>query len=259
MSDTNNDDRSAEIRVKSLAKALELLNCFAQQPEYGVTELATKMNLQKSNVHNILVTFKAMGYLEQNADTGKYTLGTQMLELTRAVGDRFTVRRVAMPFMQELANTTHERVYLAVPQKDMALYLEAAYPAQDFSLSRSLMGVKAEMYCTAIGKAMMAFLPEGEAEAYASKELKPYTEKTITSKARLLEELQTIRRQGYAIDDMEHEFGVKCVAKPLFDRSGKICAAISISGPSLRFEDDVIQNYAQRLTEAANTIQERLL
>lgn len=251
-------NRAADIRVKSLAKALDVLNCFIAQPEYGVTELANKMNLKKSNVHNILVTFTAMNYLEQNPVSGKYRLGIRVLELNRALGGRYTVRQVAIPFMQEISNTTRERVYLAIPRGDEVLYLEAAYPAADFSLSRSLLGVRAKMYCTALGKAMMAFLPAEEIEKHCQRPLQAFTQHTITSASALKEELEVTRARGYAIDNMEHEFGVKCVARPIFDHNGQVCAALSISGPSLRFADETIKTYAELLAKAAETIQTRL-
>lgn len=216
------------------------------------------MGLLKSNVHNILVTYKAMGYLEQSKHTGKYRLGPKILELNRSLGDRYTVRRLALPYMQEIANATRERVYLAVPQEDEVLYLEAVHPAEDFSLSRSLLGVRAKMYCTGLGKAMMAHLPVADVQHYLAEPLESFTQNTITNAQQLMQQFEEIRQNGYAIDNMEHEFGVKCVAIPLFDHTKQVCAAISISGPSPRFDDDTIQNHVLRLNKAAKSIQEQL-
>lgn len=250
---------SATIKLKSLAKATDVLNCFIERPEWGVTELGEKLGLNKSNVHNILTTYKALGYLEQDRKTGKYHLGLRIFDLSRALGDRFTVRKVSTPFLQEMANQTNQRVYLAIPRDDEALYLEAVYPAHDFSLFRSLMGVRAKMYCTSIGKAMMAWLPSELAREYASRPLAAYTENTITDRDTLLAELDLVRRNGYAVDNMEHEYGIKCVGVPVLDRDGAIVAAISISGPvSPQFDESRVLQYAELLKTNVRKIQERI-
>ena len=88
-----------EIKVKSLQKALVILNCFVKKPRLGVTEISEMLDLNKSNVHNILTTFQAMSYLEQDAESGKYQLGLGILELCQSVGDRFNIRKVMMPYM----------------------------------------------------------------------------------------------------------------------------------------------------------------
>lgn len=246
------------VKVKSLGKALDILNHFTEYSELGVTELANIMDLSKSNIHNILSTFQAYGYLEQDQNTDKYRLGTQIMELYRTLGDRYSIRQIALPFMQDIANITKERVYLGVPQDNEVLYLEAAYPAEIFSLSRSLLGVRAPMYCTGVGKAMLAFFSEPEVDRYLQRELKPYTQNTIIDATSLKEELAKIRTTGYSTDNMEHEFGVKCVAMPILDRRGVVCAAISINGPSLRFEDEIIEKHATVLKENIKVIEGRI-
>lgn len=247
------------IKVKSLAKAIDVLGCFIEQPEWGVTELSGRLSLHKSNVHNILATYETLGYLEQEPATGKYRLGLKIFELSRALGDRFTVRQVAIPFLQELANETQMRVYLAIPREDEALYLEAAYPADDYSLFRSLMGVRAKMYCTSIGKAMLAYLPPALQREYAARPLLPFTENTITSPECLHEELARVRACGYAVDNMEHEYGIKCVGVPVFERSGAVIAAISISGVySPQYDDARVERFAALLKAKARLIQERI-
>ena len=233
-----------EGKMKSLQKAVEVLNCFTVKPFLGVTEISEMLGLYKSNVHNILSTFKSMNYLEQDEGTGKYRLGVGIFDLSRALGDRFAITKIAMPYMQEIANITGMRVYLAVPHSDEVIYLEAMYPADSVNLMRSLLGERAKMYCTGIGKAIMANLPEEEIEEYSGRELVPFTENTITEKEALKAELKKIKLRGYAIDNMEHEFGVKCVAIPIFDKYGKVCAAISISGPSLGYDEKRMEEVA---------------
>ncbi|PHV70235.1 transcriptional regulator [Sporanaerobium hydrogeniformans] len=249
---------NGEIKVKSLQKAIEVLNCFTKKNSLGVTEISSMLGLYKSNVHSILTTYKSMDYLEQDEESGKYRLGLGIFSLCRALGDRFSIKQVAMPYLQEIANLTNERVYLAIPNEDEVIYLEAMYPAESVNLMRTIMGESAKMYCTGIGKAILAHLPIDEIEEYISRELVAYTEMTITDKDKLKEELQLIRVRGYAIDNMEHEYGIKCIAMPIFNRQGKVEASISISGPSLRFENERIEELAQILGKYIKKIQERL-
>ena len=248
----------SEVKVKSLQKALEILNCFIGKPSLGITEIASMLDLNKSNVHSILSTFKAMDYLEQDPESGRYHLGIGVFSLCRALGDRFSITQVAKPYLQELSNMTNERVYLAIPNEDHVIYLDAMYPTESANLMRTIMGEQAKMYCTGLGKAMLAFLPKEQREEYAGRQLEPFTENTITDKDVLLRELDITRARGYAIDDMEHEFGVRCVAMPILNRQGTVEAAVSISGPSPRFSDERIPELAEMLQKTIRRIERRL-
>lgn len=247
-----------EVKVKSLQKAIEVLNCFTRKPNLGVTEISEQLGLYKSNVHNILNTYKAMGYLEQDAETGKYRLGIGIFDLSRALGDRFTLTKIAMPYMQELANITNKNVYLAVPRMDEVLYLDATYPTDATYLMRSLLGERAKMYCTGLGKAMLSGMNYEQIEACISADMRPYTENTITDREQLLDELQLTKVRGYAVDNMEHEFGIKCVALPIFDNRRQVVAAISVSGASVQFTDEKIVEIAELIKKYVKLIESRI-
>lgn len=219
-----------EIKVKSLQKAIEVLNCFIEKQNLGITEISEKLGLYKSNVHNILSTYKAMGYVSQNPDTGLYSLDVGIFQLSRALGMQYKIVKVALPYMQELANEVQENIFLAIPREDNALYLEATYPIGHTGMIRQMLGYEAKMYCTGIGKAMLAYLPQKTQEEYASRSLKAFTENTITDREKLLKELQKTRIRGYAVDNMEHEFGVKCFAIPILDADEQVIAALSVTG-----------------------------
>ena len=247
-----------EIKVKSLQKALDILNCFTKKSSWGVTELSEYLDLNKSNVHSLLSTFTAMEYLRQDEETGKYRLGMAIYTLCHALGDELIVGNIALPYMQELSNWSGERVYLGVPHGDEVIYVNSTYPEEAFSLMRTIMGERARMYCTGLGKAMMAYLPEKEVEEYLKREFPACTDYTITEAEKLREELILTRKRGYAIDNMEHEFGVKCVAMPIFNQQHQVEAAISVSGPSLRFEEEKIQKIAEKLKDTVRKIERRL-
>ena len=237
----------SEVKVKSLQKALEILNCFTRKSSWGVTEISELLDLNKSNVHNILSTFKAMNYLDQDPESGKYKLGLSVYSLCYSLGESLSIGSIAAPYLQELADFAKERVYLAIPHEDEIIYVNSAYPKADIGLMRAIIGEHAKMHCTGLGKAMLAFLPAEQQQTYLSKPLQPYTEYTIIDKGRLQAELEEIRRQGYAVDNMEHEFGIKCVAMPILGRNRQVAAAVSISGPSLRFDEEKIEVLVREL------------
>lgn len=248
-----------DIKVKSLQKALEILNYFTEKPLLGVTEISEHFGLYKSTVHNILSTLKAMEYLEQDEQSGKYRLGIQVFNLSKAMADTYSITKIAMPYMQEIANQTNERVYLAVPYRDEVLYLEAMYPEAAVELMRSILGERAKMYCTGLGKAMLAYMGEQKIREYLdTHEFEAFTDKSITDKGIFYQELVCTRQRGYAVDDMEHEFGIKCIAMPIFDRSRKVYAAVSISGIATHFTEENIDKWAMLLKKYVSKIESRL-
>ena len=245
----------AEVKVKSLQKALEILNCFTKKSSWGVTEISKQLDLNKSNVHNILTTFKAMGYLDQDDESGRYKLGLSVYSLCYSLGQNLSIGSVAAPYLQELADMAGERVYLAIPHEQEILYVTSAYPKTSIDLMRPIMGEHAQMHCTGLGKAMLAYLPEEKQRAYAARKLESYTDYTITDGDALMKELRETRQRGYAIDNMEHEFGVKCVAVPVLGRNGQVVAGVSITGPPLRFYDERIQSLAKELQNKIRELQ----
>lgn len=162
---------------------------------------------------------------------------------------------MAAPYLQELADMAGERVYLAIPHEQEILYVTSAYPKTSIDLMRPIMGEHAQMHCTGLGKAMLAYLPEEKQRAYAARKLESYTDYTITDGDALMKELRETRQRGYAIDNMEHEFGVKCVAVPVLGRNGQVVAGVSITGPSLRFYDERIQSLAKELQNKIRELQ----
>ena len=154
--------REGEVKVKSLQKAMEVLECFIQKQPLGVTEISEKLGLYKSNVHNILMTFTALGYLTQDDETGKFHLGVSVMTLSRAFREGLDITRVAVPFMREIANEAGELVYLTIPREDSVVYLEGVSPDNQRMVSKSVAGEFCKMYCTSVGKAMLANMTKEE-------------------------------------------------------------------------------------------------
>lgn len=247
-----------EVKVKSLQKALEILNCFTEKQPLGVTEISDKLELYKSNVHNILTTFTAMDYLEQDEETGKYKLGIGVFNLCRAIGDNYNILSIALPYMREIVKQVGEIAYLAVPYEDEVIYLDAVYPSETLRPLRSLMGERNKMYCTSVGKAMLANLPQELVDEFITKPKEQRTKNTITDSEELRKELQLTKERGYAFDNMELEYGIKCVGVPIFNRKGGLEGAMSISGPSLRLESQRVKEVSEILKGYAREIQKKL-
>lgn len=249
---------SNDIKVKSLYKALKVLECFTtDNPELGITEISEQLGLYKSNVYYIVDTFVKMGYIEQNPENGKYKLGIKLLEIGHVISSNISFRKAIVPYMQELADTTNEMVYLAIPREEEVLYLDSACPKNQI-FTKPMLGAKAPLYCTGIGKAMLAFLPDEVVNVVVAKGFVKYTDHTITDRESLSRELSEIRNRGYSIDQMEHQFGIKCVGMPIRDKKRRVIAGLSISGPSLRFDDEKIKEHAVRLFHVVTAVEENL-
>lgn len=248
------EKNTKQIKVKSLYKALQILLYFTEgAEELGVTELAEKSGVLKSTVSNIMSTYEVCGMVERNPKTNKFRLGIKILELSNQFYYNNDIRKVIRPYMEKVAEETRETVYLAVFYGEEIIYLDATFPADSIG-NRNMAGVKAPAYCTGIGKALLAYEQDHVIEAIIAKGLTSFTEHTITEPDALKEELAHIRGRGYSVDNMEHEFGVRCVAVPVKSYDGTIRAAISVSGPSLRFQDDRIEELAILLKQAAEAV-----
>lgn len=249
------DNKDNESKVKSLVKAMRVLECFSvEQPELGVSQLAQMTGLYKSTVHNILSTFRDMGYILFNAQTSKYSLGLGLLHFSYVINTQMEIGKVFLPFLHEIANETGELCYFGVPDGKDVLYIESASP--NGTSVRYIRGEKAPLYCTGIGKAMLAFLPNPQ--EHIPDKMTSFTEHTLVNKDLLLQDLEEIRRRGFSIDNMEHEFGVKCVAVPVFDHTKRLIAAISVSAPSLRIADDDMPKIADKIEKIIAPVQGRL-
>lgn len=254
MINTENND----VKVKSLFKALKVLECFTEEkPELGVTEISETMGIFKSNVFNILSTFEAAGYIVKNQENNKYRLGLKILELAYVVNSNIDFRKSLLPYLQEISQHANEVVYLGIPHGDEVVYLDMVLPRNTIP-PKWIMGENAPLYSTAIGKAMLAYFPDHKVKQIIDKELVKITENTITDKAMLYEEIEKTRQRGYAIDNMENEYGIKCIGKAILDRKGQVIAGISISGPSLRFTDDKIRFFNTLLNKYIGQVSERI-
>lgn len=241
--------------VKSLVRALQVLECFSvEQPELGPSDISRKLSMQKSTVYNILSTFQKCGYLYKNVQTGKYSLGLKVLHLGYIVNSHQGLRDIFLPYLNRIAQETHEVCYFGILNDNEVLYIESAYPSGQ-QQTRNILGERAPLYCTGLGKAMLANLPEEDRERILAKPMRDFTGCTLHDPAILRHNLEEVRLNGYAVDNMEHEFGIRCVAVPVFNSAGKVFSAVSVSGPSPRFDPETLINDARIIHEILQPLQ----
>ena len=244
-----------EYGVKSLARAMRVLECFSvKEPELGISEIAKRLGMQKSTIYNILSTFQKTGYINQNSKTNKYYLGVKILHLGYIVNHHMGLRDIFLPHLARIAEETREVCYFGILDNDEVLYIESAYPSSQ-QQTRNILGERAPLYCTGLGKAMLAFLPPERSDEILKSAMEKYTSFTICDADVMRSHLEEIRLSGYAVDNMEHEFGVRCVAVPVFNAADEVFAAVSVSGPSLRFDQATVANDARIIAEEIASLQ----
>lgn len=231
-------------KIKSLQRSLTILECFTiEEPELGITDISKKLDMHKSTVFNIINTFEEAGYLEQNQLTSKYRLGLKVMHLGYGIFATNDIRLTLKPYLQDISTKTGESVYLGLLVDQEIFYLDTVFPTA-FQGAHNIIGLKVPLYCTGIGKALLATLDDETVAIILEKPMDKYTPHTITDAGILWEEIAIIRKQGYSIDNMEHEYGIKCVGIAIRNIRNEAVCALSISGPSLRFDDEKIIEYS---------------
>ncbi len=232
----------AEYIIQAVSHALDLLEQFhGDVDELGVTELSKRLKLHKNNVFRLLATLESRGYIEQNRATENYRLGLKSLELGQTFIKQMGLLRQAKPILEKLVTECNETSYVAIFKEGYIVYLDVVETDLTVRVV-SRVGSRLPAYCTAAGKIHLAFMSDEEIEAVLPPgELKQYSANTLTDREALKRELRQIAEQGYAIDNEELDAGVRCVAVPIRDYTRRIVGAVSISGPSMRLNDDRIQ------------------
>lgn len=240
--------------VRVLDRAMQVLSCFDDKnPERGVSEVAQILGLHKATVHRIMVTLLNGGYLERASDGEKYRLGIHLAEMGLIAVRRLDFRREAIPHMHALQERFGENCDLSIFSRGEVLYLEVVQSRHALRIA-ARPGQRLPAYCTASGKVFLAFLPSGEVDALLSEPLIRHTEKTITSRERLVEELEKVRARGYAYDDGEYEVGVRAVAAPIRNSSDRVIAVLGVPGPATRMDAERAAEIADALIAAADDV-----
>ncbi|MBE3596737.1 MAG: IclR family transcriptional regulator [Hydrogenibacillus sp.] len=247
-----------ETPVKSLERAFRLAEAVGQAKDGAtVTGLAEALALPKSTVHRLLSAFVQLGYMEQDEQSGRYRLTAKWLSLvTRFLAD-LDVRQAARRSLEALAEETGEVVHLVVLNDGEAVYIDKVEGKETIRM-HSRIGHRAPVHCTAVGKTLLAYRSEDDIRTILRKHgLARHTPNTITDAQALIAHLAEVRQNGVAFDHEENEPGISCVAAPIFDHTGAVAAALSISGPTERMRPRLAA-LADRVREAGAAISARL-
>ncbi len=238
-------------------KTLNILELVARNAQGStLVEIARGVGMPKTTAYRILEILAAREYVEWDADSQKYTLGLKALEIgvSGLVGQ--DIVEVAIPYLQELSSVTGETSFLGVYNNGDIVYLYKAEGTGSIQTTAQL-GSRRPAYCTALGKVILANLPVEDADRVLKKKLTRFTAGTVVDRVRLYEEFAEARSSGYAIDDGGIEVGLYCLAVPVYNYTGAVIGAISISGPSPRMLEQR-DRMVDALTNAGDIISRRL-
>ena len=221
-------DDSPSVAVE---RALTILESIAHAPEgLSNAEISRKLQIPKSSASYILRTLETQGYLNRDANSGKYRVGLKILSLSRGALSGIDVREVALPIMRHLVEKTGLTCHLAILDGPEAVYIEKVEPP-GFIRMDTWVGRRMRVHATSVGKSLVAYVPQDRLEKIvAERAMEKRTPKTITTLPRLLKELEKVRTQGYAVDDEENNLGARCVGAPVFNQQGAIEASVGLSG-----------------------------
>lgn len=230
--------------VQSVARIFSIVETLAAHPQgMNLQAVAEETKLAKSTVHRLLSSLIQLGYALQDGVTGQYRLTLRLFELSSAAVSEMNVLSTAKPYLDRLAARTGEAIHLVIRDGTDVVYLYKAEAGGMHMGSR--IGLRSPMYCTGVGKAIMATLSAGEVEQiWKSSHHKACTPHTITRYADLLAQLEKIRARGWAVDDEENELGIRCVALALPGAGGRADAAFSISSLAPNMSDERMEKLA---------------
>lgn len=242
-----------EPNIQSVSRAAQILKCFETQHQMTLTEIGKAVGLHKSTAYGIVTTLKNEGFLAKDESTGYYRLGMGLYHLASCF--EIDLRKISMPYINELCSLTGETVNLVVPDDDQVVYIEKCESNHSIRISTSI-GTRLPMYCTAVGKAILAAYNNEEfvSNILDRTERAQYTGNTLVDKAAIMEELTYIRQRGYSIDNEELEEGLICIAAPILNAIGFPIAAVSCSGPILRMSEENMAHIAQEVIRTAGKI-----
>jgi len=236
---SHNVNKRPYYKINSVEKTMKILELLAEKGELSVSEAATHLDLNRSTCHRFLVTLRELGYVVQNT-LSRYRLSFRIFQLGNKVANRVQVRRIAYPYLQELSNLFNETINLGYWDNNEIIHLEKIDSTEILRIDPRI-GSRVPAHCTSLGKAILAYLPEEELNAFLkSMPLKAITSHTITTKEKLVQELEKIRKQGFATDSEELCIGLRCVASPVFDYKNYPSYSVSVAGPSSRMTKEKI-------------------
>ena len=242
--------------VQSVDRVLDILEMLSSAPQgMNLSDLAEATHLHISTTHRLVGALVDRGYARKDKNSGKYRLTLRLYEVSRRVSTVLGMLSVSERFLEELSNFSREAVHLVERSGNEVMYLYKFEPFQHVINLSSHVGSRGPMYCTGVGKSILAQLPAKDVEDFwKTTDIQRFTPTTITDLEAMKRELALIRSRGYAIDDEEHDAGIRCLAAPIFNWEGVPIGAVSISAPPSRMTEATVQRLYPRLLETTAEI-----
>jgi IclR family transcriptional regulator, KDG regulon repressor len=243
--------------VNAVFRTMSLLEFLATHPGLGLAEIARGVNLNKSTVFRFLNTLCELGYVYKDPYTEKFELSLKLYGVLPPIARELDIKKYALTGMERLAELTGETIHLAAIEQGHLVYLHKIESRKSLRVvaMHSAIGKSAPLYCTGVGKSLMAWQPAQTVSSYLENlDFIQYTEHTIQNRHQLEQEFKTIRTIGYSVDNEEHEVGVRCIAAPIFALHGNIVAAMSISGPTVRMTDSYMAELSKLIIQTCKEV-----
>jgi DNA-binding IclR family transcriptional regulator len=251
------DEKKPYYKIASLEKGLKIIELLSDNGSLSVSEVAKRLNQNRSASHRFLATLKELGYVIQDSNA-RYKLSLKMFELGNKISDVKAIRSISRPYMHELVTKYHETVNLGHLEYTDVTTIETVSSKEAIKFD-SVIGERSPAHTLAMGKAMMAYMSQEEKNRCLDNiKFLALTKKTITSRAKFEKELNIVHGQGYAIDDEEWAIGLRCVATPIFNFEAHSDYAISISGPLQRMTSEKIHLICEDLKHICQLISKKL-
>ncbi len=245
--------------VPALERGLAVLELVAKSRN-GLTfsQVSRYFDFPKSSIHCLLVTLERLGYLQRLESTGRFVAGLNLVRIATVASHGITLRQKAGPLLTELAQSTGLTAHMAVMENNEALLIAKVEPSGTRPVA-TWVGKRIDYHCTSLGKALIAWMSDEEVRRIVrERRMLRHNENTIFTFAGLKESLMATRAAGYAVDDEEEEIGIRCVGAPVLGVSGKVEAAVSVSGTVEQIRTEHIPRMGALLQETAFEMSRRL-
>jgi IclR family transcriptional regulator, acetate operon repressor len=251
-----NDRAKRDSSVQSVDRAVSILQVLARNGAARVTEIAQELDVHKSTVFRLLATLESRGLIEQNQERGSYQLGYGVVQLAAGATKKHDLSVLSRAVCQGLAQAVHETVNVAIHDGSEVISIDQVVGSSAVT-TLNWVGQRTPLHATSAGKVFLAHMPGDQVDALLAKGLESYTPHTIVDPDALKQHLAIVRDQGYAESAEEHEIGLAAVAAPVHSLDGTVIAAVTVSGPTFRINDDTIPAVVEHLLAASAEISQR--
>lgn len=249
-----NKKEEEKYTIKSLVKSFTVLELISKEKKMSIKEIDDITKLGKTTIFRILNTFKEMNYIDQDKSDNKYFVTMKILELSKNISNKLPLKDISRPFMEKLFDKCKETVNLGIIVGKDIIYLDKITTKEPLRIELEV-GRKVPIYCSALGKSMLAF---NDSLDISNINYEKFTSTTIANDQELKIQLNKIKEEGYAFDDEEYIYHLKCIAVPILNINNKAIASISIATPSIRLDENKKKLFIEELKYYAKEIEKEI-